>query len=199
MFTASIGPYMYSIAGFDPSTWTVPSYLRRRALQGQLLGETKEVTMHVAPDPHTVRVLGRASGTVKTTCGQVSVASRGGARRALRGDLPHNCGHARLALHVPEAFDASGALCVGTDRVGGDETQAKKHTIAPQCLPLTNGARQQGGGRCRGRRSLGTQARALLARRSLIGARRGKNRCKLSDLHVIGEDATLCKLLRRER
>ena len=81
--------------------------------------------MHVAPDPHTVRVLGRASGTVKTTCGQVSVASRGGARRALRGDLPHNCGHARLALHVPEAFDASGALCVGTYRVGGDETQAK--------------------------------------------------------------------------
>ena len=80
--------------------------------------------MHVAPDLHTVRVLGRASGTVKTTCGQVSVASRGGARRALRGDLPHNCGHARLALHVPEAFDASDALCVGTYRLGGDATQA---------------------------------------------------------------------------
>jgi hypothetical protein len=39
--------------------------------------------------------------------------------------VPHSCGHARLALHVPEAFDASGALCVGTYRVGGDETQAR--------------------------------------------------------------------------
>jgi hypothetical protein len=40
----------------------------------------------------------------------------------------------------------------------------------------------------------------LLAMRSLIGARRGKNRCKLSDLHVIGGgDSSLCKLLRRER
>ena len=156
--------------------------------------------MHVAPDPHAVRVLGRASGTVKTTCGQVSDASRGGTRRALRGD------RRRPAQLRPRS--ARAARTRGVRRVGRSlrwhlpcrwrRDAGEKHT-APQCLPLTNGARQQGGGRCRGRRSLGTQARALLARRSLIGARRGKNRCRLSDLHVIGGDAALCKLLRRER
>ena len=126
MFTASIGPYMYSIAGFDPSTWTVPSYLRRRALQGQAVEESEAVTMHVAPDPHAVRVLARASGTVKTMCGQVSVEWRAvpGEHFEMTATIPHNCGQARLVLHVPEAFDASDALCVGTYRLGGDATQA---------------------------------------------------------------------------
>jgi hypothetical protein len=152
MFTASIGPYLYSIAGLDPSTWTVPGLLRRRVLQGgaapgaggaavpageqaeAAAGEEAsaghdEVTMHVTPDPHAVRVLGRASAAVATMCGQVSVAWRvvpGGSdgRFEMSAVVPHNCGRARLVLHVPDALlDATGApesaLCVGGYRLGG--------------------------------------------------------------------------------
>jgi hypothetical protein len=52
-------------------------------------------------------MLERASSTAKTTCGQLSVAfdSRGGAavpgeHFAVTATVPHNCGHARLVLHV---------------------------------------------------------------------------------------------------
>lgn len=74
MFTASIGPYLYEIAGLDPSTWSVPSFLRRRD-QGKG-AEDDEITMHVTPDPYAVRVLGQASGTVATMCGQLAVEWR---------------------------------------------------------------------------------------------------------------------------
>ena len=33
--------------------------------------------------------------------------------------IPHNCGHARLQLHLPEGVDPSDALCVGSYRRGG--------------------------------------------------------------------------------
>jgi len=74
MFTASIGPYLYNIAGLDPSTWSVPSFLRRRA-QGEE-ADADEITMHITPDPHAVRVLGQASATVATMCGPLAVEWR---------------------------------------------------------------------------------------------------------------------------
>lgn len=125
MFTASIGPYLYSIAGLDPSTWTIPGYLRRHML-GKVVDEN-EVTMHVVPDAHAVRALGQVSGTVKTMCGQLAVEWRvvPGEHFEMTATIPHNCGHARLVLHVPEAFDASDALCVGSHRVGDSETVAR--------------------------------------------------------------------------
>ena len=126
MFTASIGPYLYSIAGLDPSTWTVPSYLASQASasrQGDGGAAHQEVTMHVTPDPHAVRVLGQASGTVATMCGMVAVEWRavpgpGTPHFAMAATVPHNCGRARLVMHVPEALAASDALCVGTDLAG---------------------------------------------------------------------------------
>ena len=88
MFTASIGPYLYSIVGLDPSGWSIPSYLRSRRTHSDhattpataAAGTAEEmqqgavVTMHVTPDKHAVRVLGQASGTVKTMCGQLAAA-----------------------------------------------------------------------------------------------------------------------------
>lgn len=32
--------------------------------------------------------------------------------------IPHNCGRARLQLHLPDGVDASDALCVGSYRIG---------------------------------------------------------------------------------
>lgn len=83
--------------------------------------------MHVTPDPHAVRVLGQASGQVETMCGQVAVEWRAvpGERFEMTAVVPHNCGQARLVLHVPDAFHASEALCVGSYRVGGDEAEAR--------------------------------------------------------------------------
>jgi len=42
--------------------------------------------------------------------------------------IPHNCGRARLQLHLPDGVDGSDALCVGSYRVGGD-------TVAETVLP----------------------------------------------------------------
>jgi len=73
MFTASIGPYLYSIVGLDPSTWSIPIYLRnqhRRSAHGDHAAEETAaqqaeqagvVTMHVTPDAHAVHLLGQAS------------------------------------------------------------------------------------------------------------------------------------------
>ena len=85
-------------------------------LQEQGAEETNEITMHVTPDPHAVRVLGQAAATVATMCGQVAVQwhTVPGKHFAMTATVPHNCGQARLVLHVPEAFAATDALCVGT-------------------------------------------------------------------------------------
>jgi len=140
MFTASIGPYLYSIAGLDPTTWSIPSFLRKRRLRQQQRQRRQQqhgegdaaavVTMHVTPDPNAVRVLGQATGTVNTMCGQVSVEWH--MHKTVPGqdqhfemiaNIPHNCGQARLALHVP-VFDTAtsatlsdGGLCIGEYRV----------------------------------------------------------------------------------
>ena len=168
MFTASIGPYLYSIAGLDPSTWTIPGFLRRRdeaaaGREGRGVGvdgeigvrvgtataaatasattaattaaaATEEITMHVVPDPHAVRVLGRASARVRTMCGDVvvewHVVSDGGGGKvfAMNATVPHNCGRARLVLHVPDADVRepfpSGSFASSSDRTTVDSTAA---------------------------------------------------------------------------
>ena len=81
--------------------------------------------MHVTPDPHAVRVLGQASGTVATMCGPVSVEWRAvpGEHFEMSARIPHNCGQARLELHVPDALDPD-SLCVGSHRIGSGEAEA---------------------------------------------------------------------------
>ena len=129
MFTASIGPYLYTIAGVDPSTWTVGSFLRRRnnaALASHLV-DRSQITMHITPDPHAVRVLGRASAWVGTTCGEVSVSwAARDTRFEMNATVPHNCGHARLQLHIPETktpADARSGLCVGEYHLDQNEAE----------------------------------------------------------------------------
>jgi hypothetical protein len=139
MFTASIGPYLYSITGLDPSTWSIPSYLRRRnavATAAQSVEERAAVTMHVTPDPHAVRVLGQASGVVKTMCGAVAVEwhTNRGQHFAMNASIPHNCGRARLVLHVPVPEEGMGTLCIGDYRVVAAGTEADERA-ASQVLP----------------------------------------------------------------
>ena len=115
MFTASIGPYLYSIAGLDPASWSIPGFLRQRArAKGNRRRDEGMITMHITPDPHAVRVLGQATGTVKTMCGQVSIEWHApqGLHFKMHATIPHNCGRARIVLHVPEPFNPSDALCL---------------------------------------------------------------------------------------
>ena len=129
MFTSSIGPYLYSIAGLDPSTWSVASFLRRRNRISVSMDST-ETTIHITPDRHAVRVLGRASARLGTMCGEVSVdwVAVRGSHFAMNATVPHNCGRAHLLLHVPETLVTAGAmlpdLCVGDYRVSGVDGQA---------------------------------------------------------------------------
>ena len=46
MFTASIGPYLFSIVGLDPSTWSIPAYLKMLR-NGNANTKIKTVTMHI--------------------------------------------------------------------------------------------------------------------------------------------------------
>jgi hypothetical protein len=140
MFTASIGPYLYAIAGLDPSTWSVPGYNRRRSLHGpdpEDVGE--EITMHVTPDPHAVRVLGQASATVATLCGQMTVEWRAvrGTRFEMAATVPHNCGRARLVLHVPDSMvGLSDSLCVGNYHLDNAEVSPLPNNVfAAQLTP----------------------------------------------------------------
>ena len=70
MFTASIGPYLFSIVGLDPSTWSIPAYLKMLR-NGNANTKIKTVTMHIMPDYNAVLKLGAASGWVATMCGKV--------------------------------------------------------------------------------------------------------------------------------
>jgi hypothetical protein len=84
----------------------------------------EEITMHVTPDPHAVRVLGQASATVATLCGQMTVEWRSvrGTRFEMAATVPHNCGRARLVLHVPDSMvGLSDVLCVGSYRLDNTE------------------------------------------------------------------------------
>jgi hypothetical protein len=137
MFTASIGPYLYTIAGLDPSTWTVAEYQAQAARQEEeeVREEEEEeegVTMHLSPQPHAVQVLRHASARVRTQCGEVAVDWRleeekndeASSSFTMRATVPHNCGSARLVLHTPAAFlDGSSkiveTLCVhaGAEKV----------------------------------------------------------------------------------
>ena len=134
----SIGPYLYSIVGLDPSTWSIPSYLRKRHSDPATVGaqhaeQASVVTMHVTPDPHAVRALGQASGKVMTMCGDLEVAwqHEPGQHFAMSAQIPHNCGHARLVLHVPSPVALS-SLCVGDYRV---DVAANTSTQQQQVLP----------------------------------------------------------------
>ena len=83
--------------------------------------------MHVVPDSHAVRVLGRASARVRTMCGDVvvewHVVSDGGGGQvfAMNATVPHNCGRARLVLHVPDA-DVRKPLLSGSSGSSSDRT-----------------------------------------------------------------------------
>ena len=69
MFTASIGPYLFSIVGLDPSTWSIPAYLKMLR-NGNANTKIKTVTMHIMPDYNAVLKLGAASGWLETCAGK---------------------------------------------------------------------------------------------------------------------------------
>ena len=147
MRSQSIGPYLYSIVGLDPSTWSIPSYLRngnphnarnndgaQETASAQQAGQVGVVTMHVTPDSHAVHLLGKASGKIKTMCGDVVVAWQHapGQHFAMSAQIPHNCGRARLVLHVPASIAVS-SLCVGDYNVADTTTETSPHQL--QGLP----------------------------------------------------------------
>ena len=130
MFTASIGPYLYSIVGLNPSTWKIPLYLKY--LNENDVSKknvvTNMVTMHLTPDVHAVSVLKSASGYVDTLCGEVQIAWKSDVERFdMNVSIPHNCGRARLELHVPTKLrmEKNVQLCVGDIVVGGLSEKGK--------------------------------------------------------------------------
>lgn len=95
---ASIGVYLYSLAGVDASTWPSPEHV------------------HLSPgggDPSTARKLGGAAGSVASIRGGGRVEfdwSLSDARLAANVTVPHGSESARVMLPVP-------LLLVGKDRV----------------------------------------------------------------------------------
>ncbi len=140
MFTASIGPYLYSITGLDPTTWSVSAHLASAAAAGAGAADThaeEEITVHLTPDPHAVRVLGQASGRVMTQCGEVSVAWRArGDSFAMNATMPHNCGRARLQMHVVGAAAAAQCCVSGFPVHGGpDDATLPRHVFRVDLAP----------------------------------------------------------------
>ena len=127
MFTASIGPYLYSIVGIDPSTWSIPSHWRRLRGNGTI-NLNKHVTMHVTPDVHAVQILKAAHGRIETRCGPVKVAWKMEEKIFhMNATIPHNCGRARLVLHVSDKLHhqhvLSFPLCVAEMSLGTNGTE----------------------------------------------------------------------------
>lgn len=134
MFTASIGPYLYSIAGLDPTKWSIPEFLRRRRT-ALLTATADEITVHVTPDPHAVRVLGQAAGTVNTMCGPLSVEWQSIDQQyfSMAARIPHNCGRARLELHVPDGISAADRLCLdGRHPIAAPDADANSYDQLPR-------------------------------------------------------------------
>ena len=101
---------------------------RCAVLSGCAGDEANITTMHIVPDAEAVRVLGQAYAKVETMCGDVQVAwKRHVDRFDMNASVPHNCGRARLVLHVPESLRGNAnnvSLCVGGLVVGAPSSTA---------------------------------------------------------------------------
>ena len=152
MFTASIGPYLYCIVGLNPLEWKIGEYLNRGDEEVVVVEEDEkekeeDVTIHIKPDVHAVRILQQASGRVNTQCGEVAVSwsarsssssssssstmhsSRSNNYFEMNVTIPQNCGRARVEIPTEDVINIDDDLCINGERVVRRRRNVNRKTV----------------------------------------------------------------------